>query len=80
MLRRRIIAAVYLLAALALLTLVFQGSALAECTLRTPGGCINSKPPADPVPELDLHTIGAGLMAFGGASALLVERYRRRKR
>jgi hypothetical protein len=32
------------------------------------------------VPELDAYTISAGLTVFGGAAALLIERYRRRKR
>jgi hypothetical protein len=79
MLKRRLVAAINLLAAVALLTLAFQGLALAqECTTRTPQYCGNSDPKS--VPELDPHTIGSGLIAFGGASALLVERYRRRKR
>jgi hypothetical protein len=47
-----------------LLVLAFQRSALA-----TPVA-----------PELDPHTIGAGLTLFGGAAALVIERYRRRKR
>jgi len=76
MLKGKVIAAINRLAAVALLTLAFQGLALAQCTTRTPQNCGHS----DPVPELDPNTIGAGLIAFGGAAALLVERYRRRKR
>jgi hypothetical protein len=77
MLKSAVVAALNMLAALAFLTLAFQGSGLAQCTTRTPQNCGHSASSA--VPELDPNTIGAGLMAFGAASALLVERYRRRK-
>jgi hypothetical protein len=61
-------------AVVAFLTLGFQGLAIAQvppCAV----GCGGFH-----VPELDPHTIGAGLTVFGGAAALLIERYRHRKR
>jgi hypothetical protein len=62
------------LAASALLMLTLQGSAIA-------GGCGDLTIVCRPhVPELDLHTVGAALTMFGGMGALLIERYRRRKR
>ena len=64
MTKGKILAIANLSAAVAPLMLAFQGSATA-----TPS-----------VPELDPQTIGAGLAVFGGAAALLIERYRRRRR
>jgi hypothetical protein len=78
MVKRKVIAAINLLAAFGLLTFAFQGSALAQCTTRTPQNCGHSDTPA--APELDPNTVGAALVAFGAASALIVERYKRRKR
>jgi|HubBroStandDraft_1064217.scaffolds.fasta_scaffold462587_1 hypothetical protein len=49
----------------------FRGSANAVCAAAV--GCGH-------VPELDPYMIGAGITVFGGAGALLIERYRRRKR
>jgi hypothetical protein len=63
--KTRIIGFAYLSMAVAMLTLALQGTASAV--------------PVS-VPELDPYTIGAGLTVFGGAAALLIERYRRRKR
>ena len=54
----------YLSTAAAVLILAFRGTA----------GAVPS------VPEIDPQTLGAGLAVFGGAAALLVERYRRGKR
>jgi len=57
-------------AAMAVLIVVFEGLAIAQV-----GPCAHCS-----VPELDPYTIGAGLAVFGAAAALLVERYRRRRR
>jgi len=64
MTQTRMIGIGYLSTAAAMLILAFQGSA----------GAVPS------VPELDPTTVGAALAVFGGAAALVVERYRRRKR
>jgi hypothetical protein len=68
--KSRIFAVANMSGAVTLLTLALRGSALAHCYYN-----------CDPsVPELDPHTMGVALAVFGGAAALLVERYRRRKR
>jgi len=62
-------------AVVALVMLAFSGSSALA------GGCGPLSIPCPPshVPELDPYTVGAGLAVFGGAAALLIERYRRRK-
>jgi hypothetical protein len=57
-------------AAIAILAVALEGLAIAQVA-----PCAHCS-----VPELDPYTIGAGLTVFGGAAALLIERYRRRKR
>jgi hypothetical protein len=64
MIGRKFATGAYLSAAVALLTLALQGSARA-----TVG-----------IPELDPQTVGAGLAVLGGAAAMLLEGYRRRRR
>jgi hypothetical protein len=63
--RQKLSAVVNLSAAVALLTLAFRGSALAQTVF---------------APELDPQSIGAGLAICGGLAALFLERYRRRTR
>jgi hypothetical protein len=71
---KTIIGRVNFLAAIALLTLAYGGLAIAGGP--NPGPCAV----CGHVPELEPHMIGTGLTVFGGAAALLLERYRRRKR
>jgi hypothetical protein len=73
--------------AAALLVLSLKGNALAF-------PCFFCNPPPPPpcwfdcgggqhtnhVPELDPHALGAAVALFGGSAALLVERYRSRRR
>jgi hypothetical protein len=65
MIGRKVTAACFMSAAVALMALAVAGSASAHTV------CM--------VPELDPQTFGAGLVILGGAAAMLLERYRRRK-
>lgn len=72
MFENKAIAIAKLSAAVALLTLAFQGLASA-----TPNCSACGLFPH--VPELDPYTIGAALTVCGGGAALIIERYRRWK-
>jgi hypothetical protein len=75
MIRRKMRGIANVSTAVLLLTIAFHGLAIAGG-----GGWGNHGRGGNQVPELDPYTIGAGLTVFGGAAALVIERYRRRKR
>jgi hypothetical protein len=78
-----------LLATTALLTLALHGAARGDSWF---DGALHPPPPPPPppphhppggdphVPELDPQSLGAALALFGGSAAVILERYRRRKR